>query len=108
MVVLRRLVRRSRGLGLDHIGLSLFRVVDEQNFSRRRAGIHAVMPGSERLDEDRSGWEFPPGSVLHLDRERAFDHIDIANIWMLVPSDIGTWRDLHHRGGDLRIFSRIF
>jgi hypothetical protein len=63
MLVLRRIVTRSQGLGLDHIGLSLFRVVNEQNFSSRRAGIHAVMPGSKRLDKDRSGLEFPPGSI---------------------------------------------
>jgi hypothetical protein len=46
----------------------------------------------------------PPRTVLQLDRQRAIDHIDIANIWMLVPADIDAWRDLHHRCGDLRIF----
>ena len=59
MAVVLPVVKRSGGLGLDHVGLPLFRVVNEQDPGRRRAGIHVVMPGPERLDEDRSGWEFP-------------------------------------------------
>jgi hypothetical protein len=53
---------RSWGIGLNHIGLALFRVVNKQDFSGRRASIHAVVPSFERLDKDRSGREFPPDS----------------------------------------------
>jgi hypothetical protein len=79
---------RSGGLGLDHVGQPLFRVVNEQDPGRCRTGIHTVMPSSERLDEDRFGREFPPGTVLQLDCQRAFDHIDIVDIGMLVLPNI--------------------
>jgi hypothetical protein len=46
------------------------------------------MPSSERLDEGRFGREFPPGTVLQLDCQRAFDHIDMVDIGMLVLPNV--------------------
>ena len=68
MVVVLALVMRSGGLGFDHIRVPLFRVVDEQDLGRRRAGIHTVMAGPDCLDEDRVGREFPPGTILQFDQ----------------------------------------
>jgi hypothetical protein len=72
---------KSGELGFDHIGLPFFGMVDEQDLGRRRAGIHAVVVGPDRLDEDRSRQEFPPGTVLQLDRQRNGVVFSIGDCW---------------------------